>query len=280
MITLTSDFGLSDGYVAAMKGVILGINPKVTIVDISHEIKPQDIFRAAFVLGTTAPYFPADTVHVVVVDPEVGTARSAIIAETALGFFVTPDNGSLSYVLKPYLLGSPKMGGDLPVKTGFDAKFGLKVYKIKEGSFLSSEVSNTFHGRDIFAPIAAYLTLGKNPIEFGEPAETVKVLPLPEPYVDTKGAVMGHIIYIDRFGNLITDIKLADIPVSFDSVIIEIGQEKIKGISKTYAVGAGLLAYIGSSGYLEIALKDGSAVSIFAAKIGDTVKLYDYLKGS
>ncbi|MDD4924757.1 MAG: SAM-dependent chlorinase/fluorinase [Dehalococcoidales bacterium] len=275
VITLTTDFGLCDGYVASMKGVILRISPQVNIVDISHLIKPQDIHQAAFVLGTTVGYFPPETIHLAVVDPGVGTERPAIIVKTAFGYFVTSDNGSLSYVLKPYLITPLKAKGSVSVKAGFKAELALEVVKITSSGFLPSGISNTFHGRDIFAPAAAYLSLGKTPSDFGEPAGTIDMRPLSQPHVNPDGSISGHIIHIDNFGNLITDITVSDITQDYNSVVIEVGKERIKGIVNTYAAVAGLLACIGSSGYLEIAVKNGSAASLLAVKTGDAVKLSD-----
>ena len=280
VITLTSDFGLCDGYVASMKGVILGVSPQATIVDISHLIKPQDIYQAAFVLGTTVRYFPPETVHLVVVDPGVGTERSALIVKTTLGCFITPDNGSLSYVLKPYLVSPLPVKSSVSVRTGFKDEIALEVIKVTKSGFLQSDISNTFHGRDIFAPLAAYLSLGRKPAEFGDEAETIEMLPLSSPQKNADGSLTGHIIHIDNFGNLISDINSEDIPQNSDFIVIEVGNEHIKGISNTYAEGKELLACIGSSGYLEIAVKNGSAASLLALKTGDAVKLCDYTQRS
>ncbi|HAS27837.1 MAG TPA: S-adenosyl-l-methionine hydroxide adenosyltransferase [Dehalococcoidia bacterium] len=273
VITLTSDFGLCDGYVASMKGVILGINPQANIVDISHLIKPQDIHQAAFVLGTTVRHFPPQTIHLVVVDPGVGTDRPALIVKTAFGYFVTPDNGSLSYLLKPYLKDSLSAKSSVSVKQGFKEELSLEVIKVTKSDFIQSNISNTFHGRDIFAPLAAYLSLGSKPADFGEQAETIEMLSLSSPQKNADGSLTGHIIHTDNYGNLITDITSADISQKRDSLVIEMGNERIKGISNTYAEGKGLLACIGSSGYLEIAVKNGSAASLLAVKTGDAVKL-------
>lgn len=275
VITLTDDFGLCDGYIASMKGVILGINPEANIVDISHQIKPQDIHQAAFVLASAARCFPPETIHVAVVDPDVGTDRPAIIAKTAFGYFVTPDNGSLSYVLKPYLVSPSAAKSSVFVKKGFKSELDLEAVRITGRHFLRPSISNTFHGRDIFAPVAAYLSLGKKPQEFGEAAETIEMLALTSPQKNADGSISGHIIHIDNFGNLITDIISSDITQNRDSVIIEVGSKRIKGIDRTYAEGERLLAYIGSGGYLEIAVKNGSAASLLAVKTGDAVKLCD-----
>ena len=188
IITLTTDFGLTDAYVAAMKGVILGINPEAKLIDICHSIKPRNISQAAFVLSTAYEFFPQRTIHVVVVDPGVGTERRAIILRTPLADFIAPDNGVLSYViedfyqphpLSPHLLQSRGDGkgfqGAKPLKTTpaeqprqIELGPELEAVAITKPQFWRSPVSSTFHGRDIFAPVAARLSLGSSPIDFGE----------------------------------------------------------------------------------------------------------------
>ncbi len=273
IITLTTDFGLSDAYVAAMKGVILGINPQVKIIDICHFIKPQNIAQAAFVLSTAYPYFPKKTVHMVVVDPGVGAERRAIILRAPSADYVAPDNGVLSYVIgqslaKPVmeegrvsLLGETKPGAD------------IEVVAITNPKFWRSPVSATFHGRDIFAPVAAMLSLGFPPIEFGEPIDSVRVLPLPRPSQRPDGTLAGHILHVDNFGNLITDIKSDDLSLKAEHITIEVGGQLIFGLERTYAEGSGLLAVIGSSGYLEVSLRGGSACSLLDVRVGDEVRL-------
>jgi S-adenosylmethionine hydrolase len=238
IITLTTDFGLADAYVAAMKGVILGINPEVKIIDICHFIKPQNIAQAAFVLSTAYPYFPKKTVHVVVVDPGVGAERRAIILRAPSADYVAPDNGVLSYIIgqslaKPVmeegrvsLMGETKPGAD------------IEVVAITNPKFWRSPVSATFHGRDIFAPVAAMLSLGFPPIEFG-----------------------------------VTDIKSDDLSLKAEHITIEVGGQLISGLERTYAEGSGLLAVIGSSGYLEVSLRGGSACSLLDVRVGDEVRL-------
>jgi S-adenosylmethionine hydrolase len=256
-----------------MKGVILDINPEATLVDICHTIQPHNINEAAFVLGTTARFFPAKTVHLVVVDPGVGTSRSAIIVKTPRGCFVTPDNGSLSYVLEPYLPESVPKKGIVSINKGIKSGVRLEAVKITNPRFWRSEVSSTFHGRDIFAPVAAALSLGFLPVEFGEPVNSIEMLPLPKPDIKGNGSLTGHIIHIDKFGNLITNIHSEDIIPQKHPVDIRISNEHIVGLSRTYADKSGLLAYIGSNGNLEIAVKGGSAASILNAKIGDEINL-------
>jgi S-adenosylmethionine hydrolase len=273
IITLTSDFGLHDGYVAAMKGVILSINPEAVLVDICHTIEPQNIHQAAFILGTTSPYFPPDTVHLIVVDPDVGTERPAIVVKTPFGCFVTPDNGSLSYVLQPYLVEPVFVNKPVPVANGFKPDFAMEAVKITSSKFRRTSASSTFHGRDIFAPAAAALSMGERLENFGERANTVEMLPLPRPEKHPDGSLTGNIIHIDGFGNLITSISADDLRLSRKPPVIRVGGEVIKGISRTYADGSGLLAYIGSSGYLEIAVRGGSASSMLNARAGDKVEL-------
>jgi len=266
IITLTTDFGLADAYVAVMKGVILGINPEAKLVDLCHAIKPQNIPQAAFVLGTAYQFFPERTIHVVVVDPGVGTGRRAVILRTPRADFVAPDNGVLSYVL-PESSAAPagvsRQQVELPP--------GLEAVVLTNPEFWRSPVSATFHGRDIFAPVAAWLSLGRRLEDFGERITSLTVLPLPRPYRTQDEILIGHILHIDHFGNLITNIKGEDLPGQ--AVTIEVAGQFITGLSRTYEEGEGLLALIGSSGYLEIALKGGSASAFLDAKVGDEVKI-------
>ena len=273
IITLTTDFGLSDGYVASMKGVILGINPEARLVDICHTIKPQNILQAAFVLSTAYPYFTRKTTHLVVVDPGVGTERRAIILRTQQGTFVAPDNGILSYVIQQSLAEPVVNKGKVSTKAGLRPGTEIEAVAITNPKFWRSPVSPTFHGRDIFAPVAALLSLGFPLIEFGEPATSVEMLPLSQPARRPNGSLVGHIIHIDSFGNLITDIKSDDLPDKERMVDIEVGSRLISGLARTYAEGSGLVAVISSSGYLEVSLRGGNASVLLDAKMGDEVKL-------
>ena len=266
IITLTTDFGSADAYVAAMKGVILGINPEAKLIDICHSIKPQDISQAAFVLSTVYEFFPQRTIHLVVVDPGVGTERRAIILRTPLADFVAPDNGVLSYVIQ--------QSSAKPIdfnRQQIELEPGLKAVAITKPQFWRSPVSPTFHGRDIFAPVAAYLSLGYPPTDFGEAITSLTVLPLPRPYQASDGTLVGHIIHIDNFGNLITSIKSHDLPSQ--AITIEVGEQLINGLSRTYGEGEGLLALIGSSGYLELSLKGGNASAFLGAEVGNEVRI-------
>lgn len=258
IITLTTDFGLADSYVAALKGVILGINPEARLVDITHQITPHNINQAAFVLGSVYPYFPPKTIHLIVVDPGVGTKRRAIILRTPPADFIAPDNGVLSYVVQQFATKS-QLGPE------------LEAVAITNPKYWRTPVSNTFHGRDIFAAVAAHLALGVPIREFGQPVTSVMVLPLPKPFLASDGSLTGQVIHIDSFGNLITNIKDNDLPDG--TPVIEIGKQTINGLSRTYAEIEGLLALIGSSGYLEISLKEGSASVFLSAQIGSEVKV-------
>ena len=271
IITLTTDFGLTDAYVAAMKGVILGINPEVKLVDICHSIKPQNISQAAFILSTAYKFFPQRTIHVVVVDPGVGTERRAIILRTSLADFVAPDNGVLSYVIQDFYQPHPLQ--TTPAEQQIELPPELEAVAITKPEFWQSPVSATFHGRDIFAPVAARLSLGSPPKDFGETITSLTVLPLTHPYWVQDDILVGHILHIDNFGNLITNIKSEDLPPTKQAITIEVGSHSISGLSRTYEEGKGLLALIGSSGYLEVSLKEGNASTFLSTEVGGEVKI-------
>jgi len=265
IITLTTDFGADDAYVAAMKGVILEINPGATIVDISHSIEPQNIRQGAFVFSAAYAYFPQDTVHLVVVDPGVGGPRRAIILETDKAIFVAPDNGVLSYVVQA----STKKRISRPALMKLPPK--LQAFEITNPKFWHHPVSSTFHGRDIFAPVAAHISLGTPLNELGQAIASVSVFPLPRPLPDANGNLIGHILHIDHFGNLITDITGQDLPSG--KFRIEVAGHKIGSLNQSYEPAQELLALIGSSGRLEIALKSGSAARLLGSKVGDELRL-------
>lgn len=271
IITLTTDFGLSDAYVAAMKGVILGINPEATLVDICHTIKPQNTSQAAFVLSTAYHFFPQKTIHLVVVDPGVGTERRAIILRTPSADFIAPDNGALSYVIQE---SSTQLATDNDSNSLQQRELEriLEAVEITKSQFWQTPVSPTFHGRDIFAPVAALLSLGFPPINFGKVITSLTMLPLPKPYRRPDGSLVGHVLHIDNFGNLITNIKSSDLPPAREPITVEIGDQVISELSRTYAEGKGLLALIGGSGYLEISLRGGSASAFLDAEVGSEVK--------
>jgi hypothetical protein len=272
VITLTTDFGYDDAYVAAVKGAILNINPVATIVDVSHSIKPQDILQAAFVLSAVYRYFPKETVHVAIVDPGVGSDRRGIILKTPSAIFVGPDNGIFSYVIDD--LFSPESRSVIQQTHGLTEivfKTGLEAAAITDPRFWRHPVSPTFHGRDVFAPVAAGLSLGISLYEFGEKINSLHVLPVPKPSLDPDGNLIGQVIHIDRFGNLIVNIRSNSLPGK--NVVIEVGGQRIQGISDYYAQKEGVMAVVGSSGYLEISLRDGSARDFLGIEEGDEIRV-------
>lgn len=272
VITLTTDFGTSDGYVASMKGVILGINPSAVIVDISHAIEPQFTRQAAFILHTSWRYFPAGSIHVVVVDPGVGGHRKMIILKTPTAYFVAPDNGVLSYVLHE-LKQSHKTHNYSPTDmiSQRDLPEDCEAISLTKKEFWKHPVSTTFHGRDIFSPVAAYLSLDLPIASFGEKLESLHSFPIPEPFRDNTGRLIGHIIHIDRYGNLITNLRSKDIPAG--GAAVEILNQRIDKTTPYYSQGSGLIAVVGGSDYLELSVKDGSAADTLGARIGDTVAI-------
>jgi S-adenosylmethionine hydrolase len=255
IVTLTTDFGLKDPYAAEMKAAILSIYPNAVIVDITHEIAKFNIRMGAYILASAAPYFPKGSVHAAVVDPGVGTQRRPILIQTKQGFFVGPDNGILVLAAK---------------KQGI-----TRVHELANPRFMLPKVSNTFHGRDVFAPAAAHLLKGVKPEEFGpEIREAAK----PE-FAKTKrknGVLVGEVWHVDGFGNIITNISEKEVAQSHvkGAVSVELPGCKLKlKVCKAYGETKPRepLALIGSHGFLEIALNQGNAAEKFKTKIGDKV---------
>lgn len=238
LVTLTTDMGLSDGYVGAMKGIVLEINPIATVIDIAHDVPPGDIVHGAFVLSTSVPYFPQGTVHVAVIDPGVGSAERRPVAIEAAGqYLVGPDNGLFSLVLS----------GD------------CRVVELTSEAFRLPEVSATFHGRDIFAPAAAHLSLGAHLDELGSEVFDPVLLELLT-VKEAGGELHGSVIHIDRYGNLITNIRPSCLKGRYISRV-KIGGLEVEGIRRSYSeVGCGeALALWGSSSFLEVAVNRGRA---------------------
>lgn len=254
MITLLTDFGLQDGYVGVMKGVIANINPELSVVDLTHQIPPQDITAARFVLLNTYPYFPSDTVYVAVVDPGVGSKRKGIAIKFPGGFLVGADNGIFSGILSI----APAIKG---------------VELTNPKYWLTDNPSKTFHGRDIFAPVGAHLASGVALEEVGNEisVDSLVQLSLPD-VVETENSIMGCVQYIDGFGNLITNIP--ESKLNNKSGMVEIKQQQIP-YSQTYSdVTEGeLLALVGSHGWLEIAVNCDSAKDKLKIAVGDSVRL-------
>jgi S-adenosylmethionine hydrolase len=271
IITLTTDFGLSDPYVAALKGVILSVNPQATIVDICHDIRPQRIEQAAFVLASAWPYFPPGAIHVAVVDPGVGTGRRAVALATGAGTFLGPDNGVLSAALPDEArahLSEAASGGPSPVPV----PPGTVAHELTDPRFQRSPVSATFHGRDIFAPVAAHLSLGLTLPELGPPLASMLTLPPFRAALQPDGSLSSRVLHIDRFGNLITDVRQEDLPAG--PIVVEVAGRRIEGLRPTYGPGQDLIAYIGSSGYLEIALVGSNASHTLGVGIGTPILVH------
>lgn len=256
VITFITDFGLRDGFVGIMKGVIRGITPTADIVDISHDIPAQDISAAGFVLNNAYPYFPPGTIHTIVVDPGVGSGRAIILAEANDQFFLAPDNGVLAYVIKHFHIDN--------------------VISVTNAKYFRPDISNTFHGRDIFAPVAAHLANGINPADLGESTTNFDHGKIPQLLFEEK-AVLGKIVYIDIFGNLITNISQQVLPPNAINAKLQVKfkKESIDGIFSSYKKGkpGQLLAIWGSSGNLELALKNKRAAEKTGAAVGDYVRL-------
>jgi S-adenosyl-L-methionine hydrolase (adenosine-forming) len=252
VITLTTDFGLNDHFAGTMKGVILDIAPKARIVDITHGITPFNIAEAAFEIRNSWVYFPPGTIHVVVVDPGVGTARRPILAECSKQFFIGPDNGVFSL-----------------------AWFrDHTVREITNPEFMEPSVSRTFHGRDIFAPVAAHLALGIAPERFGELITDPVHLAL-EP-VKLPKSWRGMVVKADRFGNIVTNFHIRQFQdVKTAPIKVRIAKKTVRQFAPTYAdIEPGELAVLeGSSGYLEIVANQTSAAQLLGCKGGDAVDL-------
>ena len=247
IITMLTDFGLRDHFVAAMKGVLLKLNPDLTLVDISHQIPPQDIFSGSLTLSQSCFYYPAGTIHLAVVDPGVGGARKALAASVGGHFFVAPDNGILTHAM--------------------ESAEDFMAYEITADHYFNKPVSNTFHGRDIFAPIAAWISRGIPLHQLGPAIKNPVRLQLPALKRVGDALIQGTIVAVDHFGNLITNLKPSDIPGAFK---IMAGQQEITRVHMSYADGAPGEVFIvpGSCGYLEIAVKNGSAAAQLNMKVG------------
>ena len=252
MITLTTDFGLRDPYVAEMKGAILTINPKATLIDITHGVEKFNIRTGSFILASATPYFPKGTTHLVIVDPGVGTERRGIVVQTKKGFFVGPDNGVLILAAQ---------------NQGIEA-----INELSNPNLMLPQTSSTFHGRDIFAPAAAYIDKGTQPKDFGSEIKD-PVLPHFSAVEQISGALTGEILYIDGFGNVIFNIKEKIMP---NSPVINVKLPKISlklKFCKTYgeATTCEPILLVGSHGFVELALNKGSAAKKFHVKVGDKI---------
>ncbi len=257
LITLTSDFGLRDSYVAEMKAVILSINPRARIIDVSHCVEKYNVRMGAYILASASPYFPIDTVHIAVVDPGVGTERRSLLVLTERAHYLGPDNGVLSLASK---------------------NDGIKhAYEITNRRLMLTRISNTFHGRDIFASAAAHLTKGIKPREFGQEISEI-MMPSFAKITKRGNSFAGEILYVDSFGNIVTNFterELASANIK-DTVEVRIEHKKLKlKICRSYGQSESEEPFIivGSHGFLEISMNKGNAAEILKEQIGGKIIL-------
>ncbi|MBN1164122.1 MAG: SAM-dependent chlorinase/fluorinase [Candidatus Krumholzibacteriota bacterium] len=250
IIALLTDFRYHNWYLGVMKGVILGINPQVRIIDLCHNVSANDVREGSFILGNSFMFFPPGTIFLCVVDPGVGGKRKNLIVETENYYFVAPDNGILSSI--------------------FEKGKVRRVLEIKTGKYTRPLQGSTFYGRDIFAPVATHLSLGVSPDDIGKELKSVLTVPALKPFINKKGEVSGRAVYVDTFGNIITNIREEYIQqvfgedVQYDDLSLRLHKRKVKGIKKYYQQGKDgkLMALFDSWGYLEIAVNRGSAYDL------------------
>lgn len=260
LITLLTDFGSRDSYVGVLRGVIAGICPEAAVVDLTHEVPPQDVRAGAFQLLVACPYFPAGSVHLAVVDPGVGTDRRLVAVEAGGHCFVGPDNGLLRWSVEG-------LAGD-----------GWRAVELTEQRYWlapASEVSHTFHGRDIMAPVAAHLAAGVGLERLGSPVGSLAGAPLPRPVRDGE-RLRGEILHVDHFGNAITNVRQEHVSAPGGALRVDIGPRSLCGPVESYAgvaVGEPLVIW-GSAGFLEVAVREGSAASSLGIGHGDAVFIH------
>jgi len=258
IITLTTDFGLRDPYVAEMKAVILSINPNAAIVDISHETEKFNIRMGAYILASASPYFPKGTIHVAVVDPSVGTKRRPLLIQTARSYYIGPDNGVLVLAANSQQI--------------------EHIYEISNRKLMLPKISSTFHGRDIFAPAAAHLAKGTEPAEFGPEIDKIAI-PKFAKVIKRNDVLVGEVIHADGFGNIITNFGEKEVELMKIKHIanVKLGNARLKlRFCKAYTDVAPQkpLALIGSHKFLEISINQGNAAEVFKIRSGDKVTLF------
>ncbi len=255
-ISLLTDFGVRDGYVGVMKGVIYGIAPDVQIADITHTISPQNVMEGAIALGRAAPYFPDGTVHIAVVDPGVGTTRHSIAARIGRFSYVGPDNGLFTVVLQ----------------RAERRHEPIKLVRLDRRGYWLPEISNVFHGRDIFAPVGAHLANGVPLEELGTLVEDIIRLDMPE-VETTENGVRGQVISVDNFGNLATNIHRADLPANIERLVVSVAGTKIHGLVRTFGSRptGELIALYGTANDLLVSVANGSAAERLGASVGAVV---------
>jgi len=261
-IALLTDFGWHNWYLGVMKGVILGINPNVRIMDLCHDVSSQDVREGSFILGNSFRYFPRGTIFLCVIDPGVGGKRKNLVVQTEDYYFIAPDNGILSSI--------------------FEKAKVKKAFHVKPGEYTLTLKGSTFYGRDIFGPIAAHLSLGVPPEKIGEELTSVLTVPALRPFVNEQGEVSGRAVYVDSFGNIITNIgedyleSVFPDGVPWDDFTIRLAGARIKGIRRYYEQGeqGKLMALIDSWGYLEIAVNKGNAWNKLGLKEKKSLEIF------
>lgn len=263
IVTLTTDFGLEDAYVAIMKAVLLRIAPHVRLIDYTHGIKPGNVVEAAYLLRTGYHYFPRGTVHVVVVDPGVGSTRRAVAIQTPEATFIGPDNGVFTLIVED---------------AQRDWGAGVQIIELTDPNFWLPEPSATFHGRDIFAPVAAHIVSGTPFAAIGTPIDTLVQANRTTPQPLGDGRLMGRIVHVDRFGNCITNITQEHLRAQGigQQLVVEIIDQQLPGLFRTYTDGpVGIpMCLIGSSGHVELAVCNGNAANYLGVDIGDKLRVH------
>jgi len=256
-ISILTDFGTKDGNVGVMKGVIWGITPSVQISDLSHAINPQNIREATFVLGRAAPYFPRGTIYLVVVDPGVGTERRPMAAEMGPYRFVGPDNGVITRL----------------VDHAVEKHWPQKYVHLDKPEYWLHEVSHVFHGRDIFAPVAAHLAMGVPLDAVGKTMEDPILLDIPSP-IQTRDSIIGDVIYIDHFGSLVTNIRSTDLQMK-KVLWVEVSGKRVEGMVETFGERppGSLIALFSSTGDLILSVVNGSASQVLGVEVGEEVRV-------
>ena len=269
-LVFTTDFGLSAPYAGVMKGVALTINPTTNHIDLTHQISPQNVAQGSFLLGLNHRFFPSDAIHVAVVDPFVGTARRPVLIATPWGRFVAPDNGLLSGVLTDYLEAPPMTPGLIEIPPEITA------VHLSKSEYWRHPVSQTFHGRDIFTPVAAHLSLGVAPEAMGDIIDSLFYVPMAQPETQ-EGVINGQVIYQDVYGNLISNISSDYLPEG-NRIEFRIEDQRSSGLSRTFndpnhGSDAKLIALIGSHGYLEVAVPNGNAAALLEIVQSEVVQV-------
>jgi hypothetical protein len=257
IITLTTDYGTNDHLAGTLKGVILKVVPDATVVDITHQVNPFDLLDGALAIGSSYSYFPARTIHVVVVDPGVGTDRRPLLVSAGNQYFVAPDNGVLSVI--------------------YERETDVVVRHANVEHYYLQPLSKTFHGRDIFAPVAGWLAKGAQIGSMGDEISDYKRFAMPRPKA-SNGHVKGVVMRVDSFGNLLTNFRVEDLPsaaLTSGKINIQVGKHPVTRVVETFALGnkAEPVAFVGSSGYLEIAVNKGNAAQALALGRGAPVVL-------